>query len=77
MGYTSNSRQSPWRVAKASNAANCVQVRSEGDMITVGNTRFPDGPFLSYTYGEWAAFLDGAKNGEFDFSPSLGFLSED
>jgi len=45
---------------------NCVQVRSDGDMIVVGNTRSPDGPFLSYTSAEFAAFLDGAKNGEFD-----------
>jgi hypothetical protein len=46
--------------------SNCVQVRSDDGMIVVGNSRFPDGPFLSYTNDEWAAFLDGAKNGEFD-----------
>jgi len=35
-------------------------------MIVVGNSRFPDGPFLFYTKDEWTAFLDGAKKGEFD-----------
>jgi hypothetical protein len=35
-------------------------------MIVLGNSRFVDGPFLSYTRDEWAAFLDGAKKGEFD-----------
>jgi len=35
-------------------------------MIVIGNSRFPDGPFLSYTQNEWTAFLDGAKKGEFD-----------
>jgi hypothetical protein len=46
--------------------SNCVQVKSDDDMIVVGNSRLPDGPFLSYTIDEWAAFLHGAKNGEFD-----------
>jgi Domain of unknown function (DUF397) len=66
MTYTPSPRQSPWRTAKASASENCVQVRSEHDMIVVGNSRSPDGPFISYTQAEWAAFLDGAKKGEFD-----------
>jgi hypothetical protein len=45
---------------------NCVQVKRNNDLIVVGNSRFPDGPFLSYTMSEWFAFLDGAKKGEFD-----------
>jgi Domain of unknown function (DUF397) len=49
-----------------SGGANCVQVKSQDGMIIVGNSRFADGPFLSYTQDEWAAFLDGAKKGEFD-----------
>ncbi len=66
MANPSGSRQSPWRTAKMSGESNCVQVRSDNDMIVVGNSRFPDGPFLSYTQDEWTAFLDGAKKGEFD-----------
>ena len=60
------SKQSPWRVARKSAGGNCVQVRPDSGMIVVGNTRFPEGPFISYTHDEWAAFLDGAKKGEFD-----------
>jgi len=63
---SSRPMRGPWRTAKMSAGENCVQVRSDGDMIVVGNTRSPDGPFLSYTSAEFAAFLDGAKNGEFD-----------
>jgi hypothetical protein len=51
---------------------NCVQVRrdNDNDMIVIGNSRSPEGPFLSYTQAEWSAFLDGAKKGEFDdFAP--------
>ena len=43
-----------------------MQVKSQDDMIVVGNSRLIDGPFLSYTRDEWTAFLDGAKKGEFD-----------
>jgi hypothetical protein len=32
----------------------------------IADSKNPDGPFLSYTLQEWDAFLDGAKNGEFD-----------
>lgn len=60
------SRQSPWRIATMSGDSNCVQVRWDNAMIVVENSRFPNGPFLSYTKDEWAPFLDGAKQGEFD-----------
>ncbi len=66
MTNTSGSEESPWRIATISQDTNCVQVRQDNDLIVVGNSRFPDGPFLSYTKTEWAAFLDGAKKGEFD-----------
>jgi hypothetical protein len=32
----------------------------------VGDSKNPGGPILSYTLAEWDAFLDGAKQGEFD-----------
>lgn len=68
MTGTSDSKKSPWRIATMSQDANCVQVRQDSGngMIDVGNSRFPDGLFLSYTQAEWSAFLDGAKKGEFD-----------
>ena len=34
--------------------------------IAVRNSRFPGGPVLVYTRAEIAAFLAGAKDGEFD-----------
>lgn len=66
MSDTSALKPSTWRTAKISADVNCVQVRQSDDLIVVRNSRFPDGPFLSYTKNEWAAFLDGAKKGEFD-----------
>ncbi|MCG5214675.1 DUF397 domain-containing protein [Streptosporangium sp. KLBMP 9127] len=29
------------------------------------DSKNPAGPVLRFTHGEWAAFLDGAKSGEF------------
>ena len=63
---TSISEQESWRTATMSGGGNCVQVKSQDDMIIVRNSRLADGPFLSYTRDEWVAFLDGAKKGEFD-----------
>jgi hypothetical protein len=62
----SGSMTSSWRTATMSQDTNHVQVRRDNDMIVVPNSRSPDGPFLSYTEDEWAAFLYGAKRGEFD-----------
>lgn len=45
----------------------CVEVALLPDgEIAVRNSRFPGGPALVYTRAEIAAFLAGAKEGEFD-----------
>lgn len=57
-----------WRKSKRSGAlGNCVELAKLpcGD-IAVRNSRHPDGPALIYTREEIAAFVSGAKDGEFD-----------
>lgn len=57
-----------WRKSARSGAlGNCVEVAPlpTGE-IAVRNSRFPSGPALVYTREEMAAFLAGAKDGEFD-----------
>lgn len=57
-----------WIKSQHSNAeGNCVEVGalSEGS-IALRNSRDPDGPALVYTPAEVAAFVAGAKDGEFD-----------
>jgi hypothetical protein len=44
----------------------CVEVRRAGDAIEIRHSKHPDGPTLTYTSDEFAAWLDGAKKGEFD-----------
>lgn len=57
-----------WRKSRRSGQlGNCVEVASldSGD-LAVRNSRFPTGPALIYTKAEIAAFVAGAKDGEFD-----------
>jgi hypothetical protein len=62
-----------WQKAAASSpSGNCVEViavpndTQDGTLVAVRDSKDPDGPILRYTKAEFAAFLDGAKNGEFD-----------
>lgn len=58
----------PWRRSRHSGASgNCVELAPlvSGE-VAVRNSRFPHGPVLVYTRAEMAAFLAGAKDGEFD-----------
>ena len=57
-----------WQKSQYSNPNGaCVEVATlPGGEIAVRNSRFPSGPVLVYTRAEIAAFLAGAKDGEFD-----------
>jgi hypothetical protein len=57
-----------WVKSRGSNATGeCVELAAlPSGEIAVRNSRFPDGPALVYTPGEMAAFVAGAKDGEFD-----------
>jgi Domain of unknown function (DUF397) len=57
-----------WQKSQYSNPNGaCVEVAVLPDgEVAVRNSRFPGGPALVYTQAEIAAFLAGAKDGEFD-----------
>lgn len=57
-----------WLKSTSSSATgNCVEVAAlPGGAVAVRNSRFPQGPALVYEPAEIAAFVDGAKKGEFD-----------
>jgi hypothetical protein len=61
-----------WVKAKASshNGA-CVELAAAAGNIAMRDSKDPAGPVLVYTPAEFAAFLDGARNGEFDSLLSL------
>jgi hypothetical protein len=57
-----------WRKSRASNPnGDCVELAhlANGE-VAVRNSRDPRGPALVYTRAEIAAFIRGAKDGEFD-----------
>lgn len=58
-----------WLKSQRSNpSGNCVELAElpEGAGIAVRNSRHPDGPALIYTVDEIAAFVLGARDGDFD-----------
>ena len=61
-------RGASWRKSSRSSAqGNCVETaRLPGGQVAVRNSRHPEGPALVFTRAEVRAFLDGAKDGEFD-----------
>jgi hypothetical protein len=59
--------QARWFKAQASNGGQgCVEVAHLQHWIVVRDSKNPGGPVHRYTPREWACFLDGARNGEFD-----------
>jgi hypothetical protein len=57
-----------WRKStRSNNSNNCVEVADlPGGGKAVRNSRHKDAAVLSFTDGEWEAFIGGAKDGEFD-----------
>lgn len=60
--------QLTWVKSQHSNpSGNCVELAClPTGQIAVRNSRYPGGPVLVYTRAEIAAFLAGARDGEFD-----------
>jgi hypothetical protein len=60
-------KETPWvRASRSAQQGECVEQRRSGDVIEVRDTKDRSGPVLRFTEAEYAAWLDGAKRGEFD-----------
>jgi len=57
-----------WRkTTRSGNEANCVEVADNlPGVVAVRDSKDPDGPVLRFGREEWAAFVSGTKEGEFD-----------
>ena len=60
-------RQTPWvKASRSAQQGDCVEQRRHDDRIEVRDSKDRSGPVLRFTPAEFAAWLDGAKRGEFD-----------
>ncbi|MEU4419325.1 DUF397 domain-containing protein [Actinoplanes sp. NPDC024001] len=60
-----------WKKGSRSNGSggsNCVEVAFLDQGIAVRDSKNRTGPALMFTPAEWTAFVDSAKDGEFDIS---------
>ena len=56
-----------WRKSRASQPqGDCLEVAIGDEAVRIRHSQRPSGAILSFTHAEWRAFLDGARNGEFD-----------
>jgi hypothetical protein len=53
-----------WHRSTRCEARECVEVAFLGDQVFVRNSREPDGPTVTFTADEWAAFCAGVRAGE-------------
>jgi hypothetical protein len=56
-----------WIKSRACSADGCVEVAHlAGGLVGLRDSKNPSAPAHVFDSGEWAAFLTGVKNGEFD-----------
>lgn len=54
------------RPSRSMDNGTCVEVAACTHEVKVRDSKNPDGPVLTFTPAEWAAFCDGVRGGEFD-----------
>lgn len=58
-----------WRKSGFSGPDGCIEVAAiADDLIAVRDSKDPDGPILGFALAEWTAFVEGVRDGEFDFT---------
>jgi hypothetical protein len=63
---TENTTTAWIKASASSGAGQCVEMRRHGGAVDVRDSKDPQGPALHFTTAEFAAWLEGAKKGEFD-----------
>lgn len=55
-----------WSKSTRCASSSCAEVRLTDDIIQVRDSKSSGAGVLTFTRAEWAAFLGGVKDGEFD-----------
>jgi uncharacterized protein DUF397 len=58
-----------WHKSSYSGNNGCVEIARVEGQIAVRDSKDRGGPVLLFTAAEWEAFLNGARDGEFDTGP--------
>ncbi|MEU7825876.1 DUF397 domain-containing protein [Catellatospora sp. NPDC049133] len=61
----SDSQDVEWRIGSHCDSGGCVEVGMGGDEVRLRRARTEE-PVVVFTRDEWTAFLNSAKDGEFD-----------
>jgi Domain of unknown function (DUF397) len=61
-----------WRKSSASGGGDCIEVASAGDSVLIRDSKNVDGPVISVTSSEWAAFLICVRRSELDMRSARG-----
>ena len=61
-----------WRKSTRSNgnSGNCVEIAMVNDVVGLRDSKDPQGPVLVSSPSEWAGFVGGLKDGQFDLHRS-------
>jgi len=54
------------RSGRCNGESTCVEIAFVDDRVLVRNSQAPDGPTATFSRAEWAVFVAGFKNDEFD-----------
>lgn len=57
-----------WRKSAYSMNGECVEVATIDKLVGVRDSKDRGGPVLVFGFGEWTAFLAGARDGQFDLA---------
>jgi hypothetical protein len=60
------SARARWRKSKRSGETGCVECAAQSDLISVRDSKDPDGQTLGFDHETWLAFIEDAKKGSFD-----------
>ncbi|MFY1661181.1 DUF397 domain-containing protein [Micromonospora sp. WMMD1274] len=56
-----------WRKStRSGSSGNCVEVAAPAQVVMVRDSKQRQGPVLSFSPGEWVAFIQGIKAGNFE-----------
>ncbi len=57
----------PWWKSTYSGDSGCVEIAFADDRVAIRDSKDEDSPILTFTPAEWAAFIKGVRNGEFEW----------